>query len=296
MSIPIAMTEVSDVPSAAVAGPSDEHMDFDERDEKVEHADDPCIWYACFACQCALLAPCVVCNSYVEIKEKTQMVLYHNGKYDRTIKTAGYQWVNSLWYNQRITIPTARLSFNMPAVKMVDMTGTPLLVSGVVSYEVTQAYLASNRVSDYYKYLNDQASSVLKTVVSRFPYDSDTTGDGKRDVDMCLKNEGTEVASQLVVELQKQVSFCGLKIHSFRFDELSYAPEIAGSMLKRQQAQALVSARKKLVEGAVDTAAGALERMKMRGIKISDEAASRLVVNMLTVMVSDTDATPTISV
>ena len=107
---------------------------------------------------------------------------------------------------------------------------------------------------------------------------------------------GDEIAKSLVDSLDEKVAHIGLKVHSFAFDELSYAPEIASGMLRRQQAHALVSARATIVEGAVDTALDAIQRLKDKGgVQLSSEAQEKIMVNLLTVMVADSDAQPTVS-
>lgn len=131
---------------------------------------------------------------------------------------------------------------------------------------------------------------MLKQVVSRHPYESP---DKKTT---SLKTEGKEVSRELVECLQKQVDQAGVRVQSFQINELSYAPEIASQMLKRQQAVALVQARAAIVEGAVETAHGAIVAMEEKGIRFSPEGKERLVTSLLTVMCSEHDAQPTVNV
>jgi membrane protease subunit (stomatin/prohibitin family) len=180
---------------------------------------------------------------------------------------------------------------------MVDKNGTPLMVSGVLVYYVKDSYKALVEVQNYSSFISQQAQSTLKMVVSKYSYESeDKNNDGKAD-DLSLKAEGAEIARMLVDTLDSKVSFAGLKVVSFAFDELSYAPEIASGMLRRQQAGALVAARSTIVEGAVDTALDAIKQLNEKGgMTLSKETQEKIMVNLLTVMVAENDAQPTVRV
>lgn len=225
------------------------------------------------------------------------MVLFHNGQYDRTEDKAGLHFVDSFWYDHQ-TLSTARVSHQLTAAKMVDKMGTPLLVSGVVIYEVVNAYLATTKVENYRTFITDNSSSTLKAIVSKYPYECDEEDekDEHSKAQSSLKTEGTQIAKELVQHLQEKLNPAGIYVHSFVFDELSYAPEIAASMLKRQQAHALVQARSMLVKGAVDTAQDAIQRLNTGGQELSLESREKLVVNLLTVMVAESDASPVVQV
>jgi len=187
-------------------------------------------------------------------------------------------------------VSTALASVDMPKQKMVDLNGNPLQVSAVLVFSVKDSFRAVISVANYREYVIQQASAILKQVVSRHPYEH-----SDRKV-ASLKTEGAEISAELIEALQAKVDEAGVMIHSFQFNEMSYAPEIAASMLKRQQAVALISARAAIVEGAVETAHGAIIAMEQKGLVFSDEGKQRLVTSMLTVMCSESDARPTVSV
>jgi len=145
-------------------------------------------------------------------------------------------------------------------------------------------------VSDTRLFTLNAAQTVLKTVVGRHPYEATKPGQ------MCLKTHAKQIGQEMVTLLQKDVNVAGVKVLSFQFNDLSYAPEIASAMLKRAQAQAMVAARKKIVDGAIDIALGAVIELEKKGISIQQSDKSRIVTNLLTVICSDTDAKPTVNV
>jgi membrane protease subunit (stomatin/prohibitin family) len=187
-------------------------------------------------------------------------------------------------------VATAAQSVDLPNQKMVDANGNPLQVSAMLVYNVKDSFKATISVQNYREFVMQQAQAVLKQVVSRHPYESP---DHKAT---SLKTEGKQIGRELVDALQEKVDQAGVHIQSFQFNEMSYAPEIASQMLKRQQAVALVQARSAIVEGAVETAYGAIVAMEQKGIKFSTEGKEKLVTSLLTVMCSEHDATPTVQV
>jgi len=143
-------------------------------------------------------------------------------------------------------------------------------------------------VTDVNSYIVNEATAVLKKIVSLYPYENHHE-DGRED-EMSLKNEASEIQKQMVRLLQKHVRAAGAKIHLFQFNELSYAPEIAAGMLRRQQARAMVAARKKIVEGAVEIAYGACDKLAERGVKMTPEEKKSLTSNLLAVICADSDS------
>jgi len=234
-----------------------------------------------------LFCPIVALGSILQVNEKEEAVVLRCGQYKGTIREPGISCVNVVG-REVFTVSTAAQSINLQAAKMVDGNGNPLMVSGVLVYVVTDSYKATIGTENFRAYLNSQATAVLKQVVSRYPYEDPNGGDS-------LKQEAANVSNALVEELNKKAAVCGVKVESFQFNELSYAPEIASAMLKRQQAEALVVARRKIVEGAVSTAQEAIVAMEsLSGDQFSDDGRENLVMNMLTVLCSDDAARPTL--
>jgi regulator of protease activity HflC (stomatin/prohibitin superfamily) len=246
-------------------------------------------------CLTALCCPIACCMSCKQLDVGYEFVLLRWGQYVGTEKDAGCHCIN--WLTDVRLVSKKLTQYNLPTAKMVDKNGNPLLVSGVFVYAVENAQRAVLNVENYELFVRELAATTLKQVVSRFPYESpvvDEAKGGRHDVS--LKTEAKEISKELVTVLQEKVNRAGVRVHSFEFNELSYAPEIAAQMLKRQQAVALVEARQKIVEGAVDIAVDAIDRLARKGVTVTDKTREHLVLNMLTVMVSDREAQPTISV
>jgi len=239
---------------------------------------------------CSLFCcPCVVCCSWKQVNEGQEIVILRWGQYAGTKRTAGCHWINCIG-SETTTVSSKLEPYNLPVAKMVDRNGNPLNVSGVLVYSVENSMRAVLNVESFRNFVQELSATTLKQVVSRFPYESHD------EKEPSLKTEARTIGKELVTTLQSKVVRGGIRIHSFEFNELSYAPEIASQMLKRQQAVALVQARSKIVEGAVDTAWDAIQRLKAKGISLSEATQERLVTNLLTVMVSDENAQPTVNV
>jgi len=157
------------------------------------------------------------------------------------------------------------------------------MVSAILNYRVVDAKKALLHVENRSKYVNTNAQAVLKQIVSQYSYEQ-------------LKGEHEEVNERMRMMLQPLMVIAGVMISSFCLNDLSYAPEVAAAMLKRQQARALVDARTLIVEGAVKIAQDAVTRLEEEGtVALNDDQKVKIVTNLLTVTCSDTDATPTVS-
>jgi regulator of protease activity HflC (stomatin/prohibitin superfamily) len=233
--------------------------------------------------------PCVLWCSWKQVNERQEAVVLQWGRYTKTVKEPGIRWINCLGSTVTV-VSTAITSVDLPNTKTVDFNGNPLVVSAVLTYCIKDSYKATIAVVNYHEFVVQQAQAILKQVISRYPYESvDKKG-------ASLKNEGKEIGRELVECLQEKVDQAGVQIQTFQFNEMSYAPEIASQMLKRQQASALIQARAAIVEGAVETAFGAIQAMEAKGIKFTPEGKEKLVTSLLTVMCSEHDATPTVNV
>jgi regulator of protease activity HflC (stomatin/prohibitin superfamily) len=244
---------------------------------------DLCVLAGSIAC-----CPFVCMSSWQQVNERQEAVVLSFGRYNKTVKEPGMTFINCIGTSVR-KVSTADVIVDLPTTKIVDKNGNPLLVSGLISYKVVNSYKAAIDVQNYAQFIMQQGTAVLKNVVSRYPYE-DTELD-----DVSLKGEQNIITKELMQELQALVNVAGLEVKSFRFNELSYAPEIAAQMLKKQQAFAQVEARATIVRGAVETAHGAITSIEAKGFALSDGAKEKLVVNLLTVMTSESDVTPTIT-
>ena len=189
---------------------------------------------------------------------------------------------------QKVLVSIAIQSLEVPSVKVVDVKGNPLIVSGVVTYQIVDSRRAALEVAAWRQYLSTQAEVVLKQICASHPYESRVVGEDS------LKTEANKVRREICQLLQAKASIAGIHVLNFEFKELSYAPEIAASMLVRQQAEAMLETRQVVVEGGVRIAYEAITHLKSAGLEIGDGEASRLAGNLVLVICSESRVTPTI--
>ena len=200
-------------------------------------------------------------------------VLIYWGKVTRTVTEPGFNFAFPIGLTRRV-VSTRDVAIATPVSTVVEAHGNPIQVSAVVVYRLVDAAKALIDVQGYQAYVATQASSVLKMVCSRFPYES------QQAEAPSLKKESPEILTALTEQLQVQVENGGIRILLVRFNDLTYAPEIAQSMLLRQQAQAMVDARRTLVEGAVATVKDGLDRLDAAGVRLSPPARAKLAYNL----------------
>ncbi len=208
-------------------------------------------------------------RGFFVVEPRQAHVLLYWGKYRRTIDQPGLQWVFPLGLDRRV-LHTRDVVLQIPLTTVVEQHGNPIQVSAVATYRVKDPARALIDVQGYQRYVQNQASAVLKSVCAHYPYEA-------RDPRQpCLKKESDEVLEALRASLQRGVENAGIEVALVRLNDLTYAPEIAQSMLLRQQAQAMVDARRTLVEGAVHTTADALDRLTKAGIQLGVPLRMRL--------------------
>ncbi|MBP5987076.1 MAG: SPFH domain-containing protein [Azonexus sp.] len=211
------------------------------------------------------------------------------GRYAGTLRDDGFFWVNPFYQRQRISLRVNNL--NTPTLKVNDRAGNPIEVGAVVVWRVADAARAAFDVQDYGTYIGIQSESAVRAVVSVRWYDGDENGHNSLRADL------DSVAQALADTIQEHVALAGLEIIEARIAHLAYAPEIASAMLRRQQAEAVVSARGRIVEGAVSMVRLAFEQLERENVvKLTEADRVRLVGNLLTVLVSDNETHPVISV
>eukprot|EP00128_Syssomonas_multiformis_P016013 Colp12_sorted_trinity150504_noHs@17425 len=248
--------------------------------------DDPVPKNCSFA---ASLIGCLACPvtalmSFYTLEPYEEAVILSCGKYAGNASEPGCHFYNC-WGRDIRKISKKRISHDLPEVKVVDLHGNPLVMSAVVVYRVNNAARAALQVQSLSSYVVQQAQTVLKQVVSQFPYDG-ANGDGHS-----LRTETSYVSEMLVRTLQGKVSTVGVEAVSFSINEISYAPEIAAGMLKRQQAKALVEARQLLVKGAMDIAVDTLKFAEAAGIEFNQSERAKLITNIVTVTCAENPVT-----
>ena len=196
-------------------------------------------------------------------------------------------------------ISLKRMTLNNSRQKINDCLGNPVEIGIAVIWQVKDTAKAVFNVDNYKEYLSLQCDSALRNVVRIYPYDVapnvDTTGDGKPD-DGSLRGSSEVVARRIKEEIQEKVEDAGLEIVDARITYLAYAPEIAAVMLQRQQASAIIDARKMIVDGAVGMVEMALERLnENKVVELDDERKAAMVSNLLVVLCGNHDAQPVVN-
>lgn len=196
----------------------------------------------------------------------------------------------SPWGRRLIRIATTQNSLEVPRTTVVEKNGNPIEISAVVVYHVSDVRKAAIDVASFSAFVRDQSTAVIKRVAATFPYESP-------DPEVpCLRKESQHVTDKLIAELQTVVAQAGVTIDSVRLNDLTYAPEIAQAMLMRQQAQALVDARKTIVDGAVGMVRDCIARLHENGLEVSPAQREQLVANLLVVLCSSERVQPTLAV
>jgi regulator of protease activity HflC (stomatin/prohibitin superfamily) len=211
------------------------------------------------------------------------------GRYQGTIREPGLSWVLPQTKRQRISVKIR--SFETGISKVNDADGNPVEIAVVTVWQVTDTAQAVFAVEDVTRFVAIQAEIAVRQIASTYPYD-DLTGGGKP----CLRASVGEITTLLTAEIAARVGLAGVAVMESRLTRLSYAPEIAHAMLRRQQADAVVAARQKIVDGAVSMVESALERLASDDIvDFDEERKAAMVSNMLVVLCSDQATHPVIN-
>jgi regulator of protease activity HflC (stomatin/prohibitin superfamily) len=223
------------------------------------------------------------------------------GRYVGTIKETGFFWGNPFYLKSKVSLrvqtfetggtdtPTEG-SPRRKAAKVNDRDGTPIEIGAVVVFRVTETAAATFAVDNYVNYMHMQADAALRSLASQYSYDSPD------DQAHSLRGHTGEVAERLKNEIQERVHTAGLEVVEARISCLSYAAEIAGAMLQRQQATAIIAARQRIVEGAVGMVEHALEMIAAKNvIQLDDERKAAMVSNLLVVLCGHGNPQPVIN-
>ena len=217
-------------------------------------------------------------------------VLVLFGAYKGTVKENGFFWANPFLSKQRISL-RAR-NFDSERVKVNDKVGNPILINVILVWKVQDTYKAAFEVDHYEEFVRVQTDAAVRKLAGSYPYDN---FDDER-ADITLRSGMHEVNEALEDEITERLSMAGIEVMEARIGYLAYAPEIASSMLKRQQAVAIVAARKKIVEGAVGMVEDALNQLSEDNIIDFDEdKKAAMVSNLMVVLCGDKEATPIIN-
>jgi regulator of protease activity HflC (stomatin/prohibitin superfamily) len=203
------------------------------------------------------------------------------GKYKGTVREPGMQWVNP--FSNKIPVSTRIRNLETAQAKVNDADGNPIEIAAVVVWQVQDTAQATYSVDDYVKFVAIQAETAVRHIASSYPYDAR----GAENV-LSLRDNADEITARLSAELANRVQAAGVEVVETRLTRLSYAAEIAGAMLRQQQASAVVGARAKIVEGAVGMVKMALERLDEENVvELDEERKAAMVSNLLVVLCSE---------
>jgi len=227
-------------------------------------------------------------GGFVIVQPNESRVLILFGKYIGTIRDSGFWWINPFTVKKHVSLRIR--NFNSEKIKVNDLHGNPIEIAAVIVWRVVDSARAIFDVQNYEQFVAIQAETAIRTLASEYPYD---TNEGEKE---SLRSSPTEVAENLQKELQTRLEVAGVTIVEARITHLAYAQEIAQAMLRRQQAQAIVAARFKIVEGAVGMVQQALQDLSDKKIvNLDEERKAQMVNNLMVALVADHEAIPVIN-
>ncbi|MCX6230051.1 MAG: SPFH domain-containing protein [Bacteroidetes bacterium] len=224
----------------------------------------------------------------VNPNESNVLVLF--GKYKGTIHDNGFFWVNPFYTKKRFSLRARNL--NNDPIKVNDKLGNPIMIGIVLVWRIRDTFKSAFDVDNYEHFVQIQSESAIRKLAGTYAYDDIEDADAT----VTLRSGGEEVNVLLEKELAERLDIAGIEVIEARISYLAYAQEIAGAMLRRQQATAIVSARFKIVEGAVSMVEMALEQLSVKKIiDLDEDKKAAMVSNLMVVLCSDKDASPVVN-
>ncbi len=210
------------------------------------------------------------------------------GKYVGTVKDNGLRWNNPFYAKKKVSQRVR--NFESGKLKVNELDGSPIEIAAVIVWQVVDSAEAVYNVDDYESFVHIQSESALRTMATSYPYDQHEEGQ------LALRSHATEVSKHLLDELQDRLTDAGVQILDARISHLAYAPEIAQAMLQRQQANAVVAARTRIVYGAVSMVEMALDELQKKGVvQLDEERKATMVSNLLVVLCSERGTQPIVN-
>lgn len=236
----------------------------------------------------SIIAIIFILPGFFMVQPNQAKVLTLFGSYVGTVKVNGLRWSIPFFIRQSISLRIRNFESNQ--MKVNDNHGNPIEIATVVVWSVEDTAEASFEVDDYISFVNIQSESALRNMAISYPYDQHG-GD-----EIALRSHPQEVSESLKGEIQDRLSKAGVKVHEARISHLAYAPEIANAMLQRQQASAIISARRLIVDGAVGMVEMALKQLSDKEIvELDEERKATMVSNLLVVLCSDKSTQPVVN-
>lgn len=250
----------------------------------------------------------IMLGGYIMLEPNESRVLLFFGNYRGTFYDTGFWWINPFMTAKKLSLRARNL--NVDPIKVNDKAGNPILIGLVVVWKINRdgAYKAvfeidaplevgamgsTTRMNTLENFVAVQSDSALRQVAGMYAYDENSNSSSE---DVTLRSGGDEINERLTDELNERLSMAGIEVVEARLNYLAYAPEIAAAMLRRQQADAIISAREKIVEGAVSMVKIALERLSTEDVvELDEERKAAMVSNLLVVLCADEAAQPVVN-
>jgi regulator of protease activity HflC (stomatin/prohibitin superfamily) len=253
---------------------------------------------------------CIFWGGFMQIEPNEARVMIFFGEYEGTVKDNGFFWVNPFYSKKKLTLRARNL--DAAPIKVNDKTGNPVMIGLVVVWRVSDSYKASfdvdnasmtvsapgaptvdsvsQKMKAYENFVKVQSDAALRNVAGLYAYDHTGTSTGE---EITLRSGGEEVNDILETQLNERLSIAGIEVVEARINYLAYAPEIAAVMLRRQQADAIIAAREKIVDGAVGMVKMALRKISEEKIvELDEDKKAAMVSNLLVVLCSEEGAQP----
>lgn len=227
---------------------------------------------------------------FVVVNPNESSVLVLFGSYKGTIRKNGFWWVNPFFIKKNISLRARNLDSD--PIKVNDKIGNPVMIGVVMVWKVKETYNAAFDVDDYVHFVDIQSEAAIRKLAGHYPYDDFEV----QNAEITLRGGGEEVNEVLENEISERLKIAGIEVIEARINYIAYAQEIAGAMLKRQQATAIVAARAKIVEGAVGMVEMALDLLSKKNIiELDDDKKATMVSNLMVVLTSDKDVSPIVN-
>jgi len=227
---------------------------------------------------------------FTVINPNESSVVLFLGKYQGTIKKNGFFWLNPFTTRKSVSLRARNLNGNQ--LKVNDKLGNPIEIAAVIVWQVQDTFKASFEVEDYTNYVNIQSEAAVRHLAGACPYDNLED----KAAEITLRGHADEVHNLLVTELNDRLGIAGILVLDGRISHLAYSQEIAGAMLQRQQATAVVAARQMIVEGAVGMVEMALAKLSERNIvQLDDDRKAAMVSNLLVVLCGEKNVSPIVN-
>ncbi|MBL8748677.1 MAG: SPFH domain-containing protein [Planctomycetes bacterium] len=235
-----------------------------------------------------ILAAILLWKGLVLVNPNQSKVIVLFGNYVGTLRRDGFFRINP--FATRRVVSLRAHNFNSDKLKVNDLRGNPIEIGAVVVWRVRDTAQAAFDVEDFESYVQVQTESALRHLASMHPYDS------PHDTEVSLRGASDAVNAELQKELTTRLQMAGIEVLEARLSHLAYAPEIAGAMLQRQQAEAIIDARKRIVDGAVGMVQMALEQLKAHSVvELDEERKAQMVSNLLVVLCSERGTQPVVN-